>query len=502
MINFVTAISARAQFLASMFALSLMFMATTAMAQQRIALVIGNSNYGFVTSLDNPERDARLIAASLEETDFDVTLLIDANQAEMNRALSAFGRSLREGGSETTGLFYYAGHGVQSFGSNYLLPVDVSLTDAADLDLESVEAQSVLRQMASARNRSNFVILDACRNNPFSDIPDFDDPGLAEMKAPTGTFLSYATAPGDVAVDGIGENSPFTLALAKEILTPGAPAEQVFKQVRVSVLEQTNGMQTPWDTSSLTSNFVFASAPVESAEEIAERQLWESVQATRDPVQIMLFLRGYPDSKHAEDARALLSEVIELELETPTPAAPEPVAEGPSAEEQALFEAAQANPTVGAYEKYLEAFPHGTFAEFASQEIEALSTKTGTDPVAEGIPEDVVEDVEVSSLTRSAEPPQELRYDLPLVAPGSVIDGVPLSEITTLSPEFPPVEGLPEEFWAEVTCASCHQWNQERLCAQSNVYLTLSGQKSLEKLHPFSGVLKRNLRAWAAGGCQ
>ena len=111
-------------------------------AQQRIALVIGNSNYETVSPLDNPTRDAQLIAQTLQEIDFQVTLLIDATQIEMKQALSDFGRSLRNGGADTTGLFYYAGHGVHSFGNNYLLPVDVALSDAADLDLEGVEAQS------------------------------------------------------------------------------------------------------------------------------------------------------------------------------------------------------------------------------------------------------------------------------------------------------------------------------------------------------------------------
>ena len=153
----------------------------------------------------------------------------------MKRAIAQFGRELRKAGGDATGLFYYAGHGVQSFGNNYLLPVDVSLSDAADLDLVAVEAQSVLRQMASARNRTNIVILDACRNNPFSEIPELDDNGLAEMKAPTGTFLAYATAPGGVALDGLGGNSPFTQAVVEQIVEPGQPIEQLFEQVRRAV---------------------------------------------------------------------------------------------------------------------------------------------------------------------------------------------------------------------------------------------------------------------------
>ncbi|MCR9158087.1 MAG: caspase family protein [Rhodobacteraceae bacterium] len=475
-----------------------------AWAQERIALVIGNSGYETVSPLDNPTRDAQLIASTLEQIDFEVILLIDATQLEMKQALSDFGRSLRNGGADTTGLFYYAGHGVQSFGNNYLLPVDVSLSDAADLDLEGVEAQSVLRQMASARNRTNFVILDACRNNPFENMAEFDSPGLAEMKAPTGTFLSYATSPGAVALDGLGENSPFTTALAREMVKPGVAVEQMFKQVRVSVLDQTNGMQTPWDTSSLTNNFTFVNAPIEDPEDLAARSLWESVQATKDPVQIMLFLRGYPDSAYADDARALLAEAIESELTNDTAAVESPAPADPPADEQALFEAAQANPTVEAYRRYIDAFPNGTFSEFARGEIEALEAQASVDPIGEGVTP-VEEETELAMATTEQERstvPNVVKFDLPVVAPGSIIDGIILSEITTMSPMFPPVEGLPDEFWKEQSCANCHEWNQARLCDQANVYLTLSGQKSLEKPHPFGGVLKRNLRQWAAGGCE
>lgn len=478
--------------------------ASRASAEERIALVIGNSTYSTVSSLDNPTHDAQLIAETLRAINFEVTLLIDATQADMNTALLDFGRSLRAGGPETTGLFYYAGHGVQSFGNNYLLPVDVALENAADLDLQGVEAQSVLRQMASARNRTNFVILDACRNNPFADKADFDAPGLAEMKAPTGTFLSYATAPGAVALDGTGQNSPFTLALAQEMTKPGVPVEQMFKQVRVSVLEQTNNLQTPWDTSSLTNNFAFVDAPVEDPSALAARQLWNSVQATRDPVQIMLFLRGYPDSVHVNDARALLAEVMEAELTQSAPAKPAPVATGPSESEQAMFDNLQTHPTIEGYRDFLVAFPSGTYSEFAKEELAALEAKTNHDPAGPSVTEPVVEeetqDIALAEQTRATA--GVVRYDMPLVAPGSAIDGILLSNLFSLSPEFPPIPDLPEEYWKSVTCANCHEWTRDRLCEQSNVYLNLSAQPSLEKQHPFGGALKRNLKQWAAGGCQ
>jgi hypothetical protein len=284
---------------------------------------------------------------------------------------------------------------------------------------------------------------------------------------------------------------------------PGVAVEQMFKQVRVSVLEQTNGLQTPWDTSSLTNDFKFVNAPVEDPEDLAARQLWESVQATKDPVQIMLFLRGYPNSAYAADARALLAEAIESELTNETAVVERPAPAGPTADEQSMFEAVQANPTIEGYQEYLNAFPNGTFSEFARGEVEALQANNNLDPVGEGVsaPAEETELAMVAEQERSTVP-NIVKYDVPLVAPGSIIDGILLSEITALSPMFPPVEGLPDEYWKEQSCANCHEWTKDRLCDQSNVYLNLSGQKSLEKPHPFNGLLKRNLKQWAAGGCQ
>ena len=288
-------------------ALVLLFGVTArVMAEERIALIVGNSGYGSVEALDNPANDARLMAEALEMRGFQVTILLDATQIDLKRGIAQFGRDLRAAGREATGLFYYAGHGVQSFGRNYLLPVDVSLTDAADLDLVSVAADSVLRQMASARNRTNIVILDACRNNPFETIADMNDNGLAEMKAPAGTLLAYSTAPGAVAMDGAGDNSPYTRALVDTLATPGLPIEQLFKKVRISVMDQTNGFQTPWETSSLIGDFMFEPAAAPNPIQVATVQLWEQVKATNDPLQVMLYLRAYPNSPFADEAQAML----------------------------------------------------------------------------------------------------------------------------------------------------------------------------------------------------
>jgi uncharacterized caspase-like protein len=467
-------------------------------AEERIALVVGNGSYGSVASLDNPVRDAALIASTLEALNFNVTLLSDADQIELKRAISQFGRELRASGTDTVGLFYYAGHGVQSFGTNYLLPVDASLTDAADLGLVALEASAVLRQMASAGNRTNIVILDACRNNPFERITSLDDNGLAEMKAPTGTYLAYATAPGAVALDGLRGNSPFTQALAAEMKRENLPIEQVFKNVRVKVISQTGGAQTPWDTSSLTSNFVFKAGILPTADEIAEQQLWRAVEVSRDPVQLMLFLRSYPEGQFREDARAMLSEVMQSELGESTTTVPEvvtePEIEEPSDREAELIEVARSSGYMRNYEAYLAEFPAGVFAELAKLEIRTLRAEAETTAPVEKEP---------AQKAAVANPPAGVvLFNTPLIEGPNEIVGLTIEQLVAGTPLFSPIEGIPETLWKGKECSSCHAWTREALCTQATTYLSLSMQRSLSKEHPYGGVFKQNLKSWAAGGCE
>ena len=197
-------------------------------SEKRVALVIGNGGYAS-GALRNPPSDARAVAAKLRALGFDVSAHTNLDQNGMKKAIIDFGRALEAGG---VGLFYYAGHGIQHQGRNYMVPLGADIADEAYIDVEAVDVNRVLAGMEAAKNRLNIVVLDACRNNPFEGRFRSQSRGLAQLSAPTGTFIAYATGPGDVAEDGAGVNSSFTAALVSRLGTEGVALETVFKGVR------------------------------------------------------------------------------------------------------------------------------------------------------------------------------------------------------------------------------------------------------------------------------
>jgi uncharacterized caspase-like protein len=220
-------------------------------AEQKVALVIGNSAYPS-SRLRNPVNDANAMATKLRAMGFDVILRTDVNLRDMTRSFSQFGQKLTPG---SVGLFYYAGHGMQVQGKNFLIPVDAEIETEASVRTEAVDVDQLLHQLGPAR--LSMVILDACRNNPFERRFRGAGGGLAQIDAPTGTLLAYATAPGKVASDGTGSNGLYTEALLKALNMPGLKVEDVFKQVRINVIKASDGQQTPWESSSLTGEFYF-----------------------------------------------------------------------------------------------------------------------------------------------------------------------------------------------------------------------------------------------------
>jgi len=219
-------------------------------SEQRTALVIGNAQYGY-GPLANPVNDALAIARALDKAGFEVILQTDANRDAMEQAIRAFGDRLKKEGG--VGLFYYAGHGIQIKGENYLLPVAGDAPADEVLQQQSVAVSEAVEVMTSSHDGLNIVVLDACRNNPLGGASS----GLSRIDSNARLFVSYSTSPGSVALDGQGSNSPFTKHLASAIATPALNLEETFKRTLKGVFQETNGQQTPWISSSFFGDFTF-----------------------------------------------------------------------------------------------------------------------------------------------------------------------------------------------------------------------------------------------------
>jgi hypothetical protein len=241
-----------------------LMLAPAARAEKRAALVIGNSQYVNAPPLANPKNDATDVAAALNSLGFDVILGLDLDKRGFEERAREFATLLE---SAEAGLLFYAGHGLQVAGQNFLVPIDARLEKERDLDFDTVRLDFLLRQMEIDREgKVNIVFLDACRDNPLTrnlarsmgTRGGSVGKGLAEVKTGVGTFIAYSTQPGNVALDGTGRNSPFAAALARHVKTPNQPLTSVMVSVRKDVLAATGGKQVPWDHSALTGDFYFA----------------------------------------------------------------------------------------------------------------------------------------------------------------------------------------------------------------------------------------------------
>ena len=326
--------------------LAAIFLSTAFASEPRVALVIGNSEYApEIGKLKNPANDAKLMAGTLKGLGFKVDLVLDADQKAMKRAIKAFGAKLADAGKDATGLFYYAGHGVQVEGQNFLLPVGAEIEREADVEIESIAADDVMTQMQFAGNAVNLVFLDACRNNPLAKANRSGTRGLARLDAPRGSFVGYSTAPGDVAADGDGANSPYAFALAEELNRPGISVEEAHRNVRTKVLAESGNKQTPWDSSSLTGAVVLAAKveqpapqpvaqavpppqPVQQAAVDREVLFWESIKDSENPAMYEAYLAQYPQGTFAGIAMARVTELKASKV--PPAATQQPPAEEPS----------------------------------------------------------------------------------------------------------------------------------------------------------------------------
>jgi uncharacterized caspase-like protein len=355
---------------------------TNAAGSKRIALVIGNGAYTKAPPLKNPPNDARDMAATLRTLGFDVTSGINTNQRDMKRLIREFGQKLKAGGS---GLFYYAGHGVQSKGRNYLIPVDADIQSEAEVEDAGVDASLVLNYMDDAQNGLNIVVLDACRNNPFSRSFRSASSGLAQVDAPTGTLIAYATAPGRVASDGPGQNGLYTSELLKQMRVPGLSATEMFMRVRAEVMRQTGSKQVPWEASSLVGSYYFSGGPTNSSLSNSEPNTsvpsepkfdaaafeynyWDSIKNSTSADDFKAYLAKYPNGQFADLAK---NRIKSLEVAT-KPAEPEPTSRGTGAAEIAFWESVKNSTNAGDYRAYLEKYPNGEFAPLARSRLAPL----------------------------------------------------------------------------------------------------------------------------------
>ena len=267
----------------------------------RVALVIGNSAYGQPGwYLPNPVNDAKLMTDALEAVGFDVHPVYNAGEDEMEAAFRDHGDGLRAAGPDAVGFVFFAGHGVQADGLNFLLPIDAEVYTEADLYSEAPRLGDLMSHLSRAGNAANFVVLDACRNNNLPRAFRSATGGLAQVPAVRGTLIAYATKPGAVAEDGAGSNSPYSSVLASVITEPGLSAESLFRTVATRVETLTDDRQQPWMESGLRgeADFCFAGCdrsnvgPIASAEQIA----LQFAIRLGTPTALEAFLVDYPGS--------------------------------------------------------------------------------------------------------------------------------------------------------------------------------------------------------------
>ena len=338
--------------------------ALPARADTRFALVIGNGAYRNVPALANPPNDAKDIAAALKSLGFTVTLKFDLDLAAMQRAIDEFAL---ESADADVSLFYYAGHGFQLAGRNYLIPVGAELHQPNDVASRTVALDPVLAELGKGKG-SHLVFLDACRNNPFAgDGVGLPAAGLARVGKLPGFFIAFATQPDNVAFDGSGRNSPFATALLGRLSTPGADISSMMIAVRNDVFAGTGGQQIPADESLLTKQFYFAGSA--AAEETVETQLWRLAGKDRDPNLLQAYLDHYPDGPHAADVRSLLSGAGKAPGGADR--AP-PNAQSQEDVETVLWSVARSERRASLAELYLARYPNGAHVDDAKAMIASL----------------------------------------------------------------------------------------------------------------------------------
>ena len=338
-------------------------------AGERVALVIGNSEYEAVGSLDNPRNDALDISVALEGLGFDVLLGRDLTQAAMQQITRDFADAAQDA---DVALFYYAGHGFQVDGQNYLIPTDAAIARPSDVSAQTIAMTGILQAMEQAPGLK-LIFLDACRDNPFGATLQ-DDPGLARIGTEADFMFAYATQPGNVAYDGTGRNSFFTKALLHHLYTPGQQLAELMIAVRRDVISATGGQQIPWENSSLTRQFVFDTNPPDTSGETLFYQVAASMQ---DDEVMRLYLDSYPEGAHRNEVLAYL----ETGTRTRSLDAPDSGVES-GAQAEKLWTLAQRSRLRPLLDLYVERYPDGDHVDEAERLLSLIPDMQDASPGA------------------------------------------------------------------------------------------------------------------------
>jgi uncharacterized caspase-like protein len=428
-------------------------------AETRVALVIGNSAYARVPVLPNPASDARAVADLFTKAGFDlVEMKTDLDGASMRRALRDFSTAVRDA---DVAVVYYAGHGMEVGGTNYLVPTDAVLEKDIDVEDETVSLDRV-SQLIEPAKRLRLIIMDACRDNPFASgmkrsvASRSIGRGLAKVDVTTAdTLVAFAARAGSTAADGDTGHSPYTAALLSNIATPGLDVRLALGRVRDQVLASTAGRQEPFVYGSLGGAeipLVASTKPADVASTASvpagdsAAQAWADTKDTKDSALLREFIKRFGDSFYASLARARLQELKQGAAPAPAPS--------PSTTATASLSAKSPDVAI------------------------TRSTPSSPSPSAEAI----------------------LRFNAPVTTGPMPVNGHSLAELITGVPLFPPIDGLEETVWKK-HCDSCHRWDQTSLCEQGRTYLK-NPKAALRVSHPYGGPEKVAMMQWAKTGCQ
>lgn len=431
-----------------------LFVSTTGQSEaKRVALVVGNGAYSDNVALPNPVGDAKAIEAKLSALGFEVISGYDLTKAAMQATLARFAKAARD---TDIALFFYAGHGLQVGGHNYLIPIDAELQDETSLDFEAVQVDFVLRQMERS-SKVRIAILDACRDNPLAKTlarsmgatrSTAVGSGLAEINVGSGgegTVIAFATSPGSVAYDGNSDHSPFTAALLKHIDAQDVNVQTMLTRVTGDVYRATAQRQRPWVNASLVSEVFLNSSKT------------TLTPTARAPVAV---------------------DVAELSTKRSSTLS----------SDRAEDEAPSAIGNVAALQEYLRKNPNGEYAEQAREKLGFATTSQAATPGVGNL------------LILPGEP--SLVFDVPLKTGPHPVVGKSLKELAKGEPMFSPIEGLDPKVWKGKSCSNCHQWDKVTLCDQGSVYARSEPAHMLRKQHPYGGPFKLALRNWSEGGCR